>query len=107
MGDTRNVPVATPAQITSWVHAWQTIFLVSCIPGFILFLGAFRLKESARWLYRKGIAFEKKASELKLFVDKGEVYLKSLKLDIIAVFSSEKNILFPYYAKAGEFTDRA
>ena len=44
-----------PAEsIASWVHAWQLIFLISCIPGFILFLGAFKLKESARWLYKKG-----------------------------------------------------
>lgn len=34
--------------------AWQTIFWCSAIPGLILFLGAFRLKESPRWLYRRG-----------------------------------------------------
>ena len=43
-----------PGQIATWVHAWQMIFLVSCIPGIILFLGAFRLKESSRWLYKRG-----------------------------------------------------
>ena len=42
------------AQITAWVRAWQMIFLLSCVPGFILFVGAFRLKESSRWLYRRG-----------------------------------------------------
>ena len=39
-----------PDQIAAWVRAWQTIFLVSSIPGLILFIGAFRLKESSRWL---------------------------------------------------------
>lgn len=34
--------------------AWQTIFWCSAIPGLILFIGAFRLKESPRWLYRRG-----------------------------------------------------
>ena len=34
--------------------AWQVIFWCSAIPGIILFLGAFKLKESPRWLYRNG-----------------------------------------------------
>ncbi len=34
--------------------AWQTIFWCSAIPGIILCFGAFRLKESPRWLYRRG-----------------------------------------------------
>ncbi len=34
--------------------AWQTIFWCSSIPGIILCFGAFRLKESPRWLYRRG-----------------------------------------------------
>ncbi len=36
------------------IHAWQTIFWVSCIPGIILFFGAFRLSESPRWLFGRG-----------------------------------------------------
>ena len=36
------------------VMAWQTIFWCSAIPGLILFFGAFRLKESPRWLYKRG-----------------------------------------------------
>lgn len=36
------------------VAAWQTIFWVSCIPGIILFFGAFRLSESPRWLFGRG-----------------------------------------------------
>lgn len=34
--------------------AWQTIFWCSALPGLILFFGAFKLKESPRWLYRRG-----------------------------------------------------
>ena len=49
-------------QIVSWVHAWQLIFLFSCIPGFILFFGAFKLKESSRWLYYRGRKEEALAS---------------------------------------------
>lgn len=44
----------TPEQIKSWVVAWQTIFWCSAVPGFVLFLGAFGLKESPRWLYKRG-----------------------------------------------------
>ena len=34
--------------------AWQVIFWCSALPGIILFIGAFKLKESPRWLYRNG-----------------------------------------------------
>lgn len=34
--------------------AWQLIFWISAIPGVILVLGALRLGESPRWLYRRG-----------------------------------------------------
>ncbi len=44
----------SPETISSWVHAWQTIFWCSAVPGLILFLGAFGLKESPRWLYMRG-----------------------------------------------------
>ena len=36
------------------VSAWQTIFWCSAIPGILLFFGAFKLKESPRWLYAQG-----------------------------------------------------
>ena len=49
-------------QIASWTYAWQAIFLLTCIPSLILFFGAFRLKESARWLYKKGRKDEALAS---------------------------------------------
>ena len=81
VGDTRSVAVATPTQITSWVHAWQTIFLLSCIPGFILFLGAFKLKESSRWLYRKGRKDEALAS---LAANNGEEKAQAILAEMIA-----------------------
>jgi len=70
-----------PAQITSWVHAWQMIFLLSCVPGFILFLGAFKLKESSRWLYRKGRKEEALAS---LAANNGEEKAKEILSEMIA-----------------------
>lgn len=41
-------------ETVSKANAWKTIFWCSALPGIILFLGAFRLKESPRWLYRRG-----------------------------------------------------
>ena len=73
--------VATPAQTASWIHAWQTIFLVSCIPGIVLFIGAFRLKESSRWLYRKGRKEEALAS---LAANNGEEKAKEILAEMIA-----------------------
>ena len=68
-------------QITSWVHAWQMIFLFSCIPGIVLFFGAFRLKESSRWLYRKGRKEEALAS---LAANNGEEKAKAILDEMIA-----------------------
>ena len=70
-----------PEQIVSWVHAWQMIFLLSCIPGFILFLGAFKLKESSRWLYRKGRKEEALAS---LAANNGEDKAREILAEMIA-----------------------
>ena len=70
-----------PGQIAAWVHAWQLIFLISCVPGFILFLGAFRLKESSRWLYRKGRKDEALAS---LAANNGEEKAKAILAEMIA-----------------------
>ena len=68
-------------QIVSWVHAWQMIFLFSCIPGIVLFFGAFRLKESSRWLYRKGRKDEALAS---LAANNGEEKAKEILAEMIA-----------------------
>jgi len=51
-----------PETVKSWIAAWQTIFWCSAVPGLILFLGAFKLKESPRWLYRRGREAEALAS---------------------------------------------
>ena len=71
----------SPAQISTWVHAWQMIFLLSCVPGIVLFLGAFRLKESSRWLYRKGRKEEALAS---LAANNGEEKAKEILAEMIA-----------------------
>ncbi len=91
------------AQVASWVRAWQMIFLLSCIPGLVLFFGAFRLKESARWLYKKGVNYEKKAERQKAFVLSGEECLKSFGLDFIAVFAREKNKFYRYIVNAKKY----
>ena len=69
------------AQIGSWVRAWQMIFLFSCIPGVVLFFGAFRLKESSRWLYKKGRKDEALAS---LAANNGEEKAKEILAEMIA-----------------------
>ena len=71
----------TPDQIVSWVRAWQMIFLFSCIPGIVLFFGAFKLKESSRWLYRKGRKEEALAS---LAANNGEEKAKASLDEMIA-----------------------
>ncbi len=70
-----------PAQIAIWVRAWQMIFFFSCIPGIILFVGAFRLKESPRWLYKKGRKAEALAS---LAANNGEEKAQEILDDMIA-----------------------
>ena len=75
-----------PEQIASWVRAWQTIFLVSCIPGIVLFVGAFRLKESSRWLYRKGRRDEALAS---LAANNGTDRAEEILADMIAADEAE------------------
>lgn len=49
-----------PAEVihATKVHAWQLIFWISIIPGIILFIGGFKLSESPRWLYRRGMKEE-------------------------------------------------
>ena len=68
-------------QIASWTYAWQAIFLLTCIPSLILFFGAFRLKESARWLYKKGRKDEALAS---LAANNGEEKAKEILAEMIA-----------------------
>lgn len=96
--------------LESWVHAWQTIFWCSAVPGFILFIGAFKLKESPRWFYKKGLV-EKALESLAANngMEKARQILQEMKAaDIasahekqeIAKFSSEtlfqKKYIYPF-----------
>lgn len=40
--------------IRLWTMSWQFILALNFIPAIVLFVGAFFLKESPRWLYKKG-----------------------------------------------------
>ena len=68
-------------QVSSWVHAWQLIFLLSCIPGLVLFFGAFKLKESSRWLYKRGRKEEALAA---LAANNGEEKAREILAEMIA-----------------------
>jgi MFS family permease len=68
-------------QLKGWATAWQTIFLFSAVPGLILFLGAFWLKESPRWLYKKGRKEDALAS---LAANNGEEKAKAILDEMIA-----------------------
>ena len=71
----------TSEQLKGWATAWQTIFLCSAIPGLILFLGAFWLKESPRWLYKRGRREDALAS---LAANNGEAKAKEILDEMIA-----------------------
>jgi len=72
---------ASPEKIASWVKAWQSIFWFSAVPGLILFIGAFKLKESPRWLYRRGHKNEALAS---LAANNGEEKAKEILAEMMA-----------------------
>lgn len=71
----------TAEQKSAWVMAWQTIFWCSAVPGLILFLGAFGLKESPRWLYKKG---RKEEALVSLAANNGEAKAKEILDEMIA-----------------------
>lgn len=66
---------------TTKMIAWQTIFWCSSIPGVILFFGAFKLKESPRWLYKRGRKDEAIAS---LAANNGEEKAREILEEMIA-----------------------
>ncbi len=78
--------VASPEKLASWVKAWQTIFWCSAVPGLVLFFGAFKLKESPRWLYRRGRKEEALAS---LAANNGEAKAKEILAEMIAADEAE------------------
>jgi sugar porter (SP) family MFS transporter len=74
----------------SWVMAWQTIFWCSAVPGLILFVGSFSLKESPRWLYKKGRVKEALAS---LAANNGEEKAKEILGEMLAADKAEKRMV--------------
>ncbi len=64
LATTKFVGAATDVSVTdiAKTEAWQLIFWCSIVPGILLFFGAFRLKESPRWLYKRGRKEEALAS---------------------------------------------
>ena len=66
--------------------AWKTIFWCSALPGLILFLGAFKLKESPRWLYRRGREDE---ALISLAANNGEEAAKEILAEMKAADKAE------------------
>ena len=67
--------------------AWKTIFWCSALPGLILFLGAFKLKESPRWLYRRGREDE---ALISLAANNGEEAAKEILAEMKAADKAEE-----------------
>ena len=66
--------------------AWKTIFWSSAVPAIIFFLGALGLKESPRWLYRRG----RKDEAIKaLAANNGEEKAKEILSEMIASDEAE------------------
>ena len=61
--------------------AWKTIFWSSAVPALLFFFGALGLKESPRWLYRKG---RKDAALASLAANNGEEKAKEILAEMIA-----------------------
>ncbi len=68
------------------VLAWKTIFWSSAIPAVLFFLGALGLKESPRWLYRRGRKDEALAA---LAANNGEAKAKEILAEMIASDEAE------------------
>ena len=69
------------------VAAWQVIFWCSSIPGLILFFGAFKLKESPRWLYRRG---QRELALCSLASNNGDAAAKEILDEMIAADAAEE-----------------
>ena len=66
--------------------AWKTIFWSSAAPAVLFFLGALGLKESPRWLYRRGRKEEALAA---LAANNGEEKAKEILAEMIAADEAE------------------
>ena len=63
------------------VFAWKTVFLTESIPGLVLFFAILGLKESPRWLYRRGRRDEALAA---LAASNGEEKAKEILDEMVA-----------------------
>lgn len=88
MVTTMLVGAATDVTVTAAnkTIAWQTIFWCSALPGLILFFGAFKLKESPRWLYKRGRKDEALCS---LAANNGDAAAKEILDEMIAADAAE------------------
>jgi sugar porter (SP) family MFS transporter len=77
--------------------AWKTIFWSSAAPAVLFFLGALGLKESPRWLYRRG---RKEEALLALAANNGEEKAKEILAEMIASDEAEKAEKEAYAASA-------
>ena len=66
--------------------AWKTIFWSSAVPAVLFFLGALGLKESPRWLYRRGRKDDALAA---LAANNGEAKAKEILAEMIAADEAE------------------
>ena len=66
--------------------AWKTIFWSSAVPAIVFFLGALGLKESPRWLYRRGRKDEAIAA---LAANNGEVKAREILAELVAADEAE------------------
>ena len=66
--------------------AWKTIFWSSAAPAILFFLGALGLKESPRWLYRRG---RKEEALQALAANNGEAKAKEILAEMIASDEAE------------------
>ena len=66
--------------------AWKAVFWSSAVPAVLFFLGALGLKESPRWLYRRGRKEEALAA---LAANNGEAKAKEILAEMIAADEAE------------------
>ena len=66
--------------------AWKTIFWSSAVPAVLFFLGALGLRESPRWLYRRGRREESRAA---LAANNGETKAAEILAEMVAADEAE------------------
>jgi len=76
-------PIVTAAQKA---FAWKAVFWSSAIPAVLFFLGALGLRESPRWLYRKG---RREEALTALAANNGETKAKEILAEMLAADEEE------------------